>query len=102
MGKIIPIPLWGILLGLIGFITTIVAYAYTSDNTTQDLDIQENKNKIQVIEKDLGIYATKNYVVEKISDHERLHEEQAKQFIMLTKYLDQRFDDMEKLINKHN
>ena len=72
MGKLIQIPVWGIILALCSFIASVVSYAYSNDNGTQDEKIKTNQDKIVVIEKDLGIYAKKTYVVEKIEEHKQV------------------------------
>ena len=92
MGKLIQIPVWGIILALCGFIASLVSYAYVNDNGTQDEKIRTNQDKIVVIEKDLGIYAKKTYVVEKIEEHKQVQAAEMKT-------INTKLDDMEKTAN---
>jgi hypothetical protein len=109
MFKLIKVPVWliSIIFGLIGFIATLGSYAYVSDNAELTEGIKKNKkeldlntSEIKTIKKDLGDYAKKVDLNEAITNHEKLHEAQDKNQKILLKYLDERFDSMEKLINK--
>lgn len=88
-------------LGAIGILTSMILsltlYAYKSDQETQEKqihrEIQERKEQGTQIS---------TYFESRILEHEKLDQairkEQKERDDMLIKYLDQRFDDMEKLM----
>lgn len=70
MGKLVPMPVWSIILAVFGVTISIIAYAYTRDNHNLCGDVDGNTDKIIIIEHKFEKYATKDYVIEKISDSE--------------------------------
>lgn len=66
MLKLVKIPVWTIILGLIGVIGSLTAYAYSKDVN----QIKENKTEINDIK---STYSTKKYVDSKIDNHEKSH-----------------------------
>jgi hypothetical protein len=85
---------WGIVSLLLNLVLGITFYAYSQDQSVMRNSIQ--KETIERKNADTQIrYDFKNALF----NHEKLHAEQNKNQELLIKYLDQRFDDMEKLIN---
>jgi len=86
-------------LGFIGILTSLILsitlYAYARDLNTLDSKIKTESEVRKESDIKLGID-----IDNKMSEHEKLHIEQSKNNELLIKYLDQRFDDMEKLIKK--
>lgn len=95
MRKILTQQFMGVLAALASIILSITLYAYKSDfNHVEERIIVESAQRKKADE------LIRINIKETMMDHEKLHIEQDKSNVMLIKYLDQRFDDMEKLINK--
>ena len=93
-------------LGFVGILTSLILsitlYAYARDLNNMKENIDDVKQTVyeESIDREKGDITLDIKIEATMSEHEKLHEEQEKNNIMLIKYLDQRFDDMEKLI-KH-
>ncbi|WBC28400.1 hypothetical protein RPMD05_2 [Rhodobacteraceae phage LS06-2018-MD05] len=97
MRKKVPMPVWTILLFLIGLIVSITVYAYTTDNGVLKKDINNVEKRVSKLEE---CTATKNYVDNKMSDHEKIHKQEEKRYDDLKDHIDTRFDDVILLIKE--
>ena len=87
---------------LVTIIVSVTAYAYKSDLDVlkSDIDDVEIKIDIESANRKEADKKLNTDIEDSMTNHQILHTEQEKSSILLIKYLDQRFDDMEKLIKR--
>lgn len=101
MKKILTQQFMGVLAGLASIILSVTLYAYRSDqhNIIEKIEIE----KTQRIEYDNHIITTMQGIETGLKEDLETHKIQDdNQTKLLIKYLDQRFDDMEKLIQANH
>lgn len=97
MRKKIPMPVWTIVLFLVGIIVSITVYAYSTDNVVLKQDINRVEKRVSKLE---SCSATKNYVDEKVEEIGSLQEAKMENLNTKIEAVKESTDRTEKMVGR--